>query len=86
MAFENEIIIADGVTSTGLVAAPEEQGGSALTITVEAGGELAQGVAKAGGTIHGAMVDSHLDHRIAMSLAIAGLAAADERRESDALY
>ena len=53
MAFETEIIIADGVTSTALVAAPEEQGGSALTITVEAGGELAQGVAKEGGTIHG---------------------------------
>ena len=39
--------------------------------------EFADGMAVTGGTIHGAMVDSHLDHRIAMSLAIAGLAAAD---------
>ena len=53
MAYVDEIIIASGVTSVGLVAGPEAEGGSASTITVESGGELADGVVKAGGAING---------------------------------
>lgn len=36
--------------------------------------EFRDGLAVTGGTLHGALVDSHLDHRIAMSLAVAGFA------------
>ncbi|MBR2427343.1 MAG: 3-phosphoshikimate 1-carboxyvinyltransferase [Lentisphaeria bacterium] len=36
--------------------------------------EFEDGLAVTGGKLHGAAVDSHLDHRIAMSLAVAGLA------------
>lgn len=53
MAYENEIIISSGVTSVGLVAAPEDQGGNASIITIEAGGELASGIVKSGGTVSG---------------------------------
>ena len=53
MAYVDEIIIASGVTSDGLIAGPEAEGGSAALITIESNGELTEGVAKAGGTING---------------------------------
>lgn len=39
--------------------------------------EFEDGLAVTGGKLHGAVVDSYLDHRIAMSLAVAGLAVED---------
>ena len=41
--------------------------------------EFEDGLAVTGGKLHGAAVDSHLDHRIAMSLAVAGLAVEDPK-------
>ena len=52
MAYVDEIIIASGVTSDGLVAGPEAEGGSASVITIESGGKLANGIVKAGGAIN----------------------------------